>query len=44
MDNIGIMLVMVIPGWGEVDPYLAGRACMIQAKYDSALILSETGQ
>lgn len=32
------MLVMVIPGWGEVDPYLAGRACMIQAKYDSALI------
>ncbi len=33
-----IMLVMVIPGWGEVDPYLAGRACMIQEKYDSALI------
>jgi tetratricopeptide (TPR) repeat protein len=33
-----IMLVLVIPGWGEVDPYLAGRACMVQEHYDSALI------
>jgi len=33
-----IMLLMVIPGWGEVDPYLAGRACMIEEHYDSALV------
>ena len=33
-----MMLVMVIPGRGEVNPYLAGRACMMQEMYDSALI------
>ena len=33
-----VMLLMHIPGWGEVDPFLAGRACMIQERYDSALI------
>lgn len=33
-----LMLLLVIPGWGEVDPYLAGRAYMIQEKYDSALV------
>lgn len=33
-----IMLLMHIPGWGEVDPFLAGRAFMIQEKYDSALV------
>jgi tetratricopeptide (TPR) repeat protein len=33
-----IMLIMAIPGRGEVDPYLAGRSCMIQEKYDLALL------
>ncbi|MCP4313073.1 MAG: tetratricopeptide repeat protein [Bacteroidetes bacterium] len=35
---MAIMAVLAIPGRGEVDPYLAGRACMIQKKYDSALV------
>lgn len=33
-----IMFVSALPGRAEVDPYLAGRACMIQDKYDSALV------
>ncbi|MFO7671313.1 MAG: tetratricopeptide repeat protein, partial [Bacteroidales bacterium] len=33
-----IMLIMALPGRGEVDPYLAGRSCMIQEKYDLALV------
>ncbi len=33
-----VLLVLVIPGRAEVDPYLAGRAFMVQARYDSALI------
>lgn len=32
------MAASVIPGKAGVDPYLAGRACMMQEKYDSALI------
>ena len=35
---LAIMIVTAVPGRGEVDPYLAGRACMIQKKYDSALV------
>lgn len=33
-----IMFVSAVPGHGEVNLYLAGRACMIQEKYDSALV------
>ncbi len=33
-----IMLIAAVPGRAEVDPYLAGRAFMIQKKYDAALI------
>lgn len=36
--TLAIMLITAVPGRAEVDPYLAGRAFMIQEKYDSALI------
>lgn len=32
------LLLLHLQGWGQVDPFLAGRACMIQEKYDSALV------
>jgi len=33
-----MLFVSSVPGRGQVDPYLAGRACIIQNKYDSALV------
>lgn len=35
---LAIMLATAIPGQSQADPYLAGRALMIQGKYDSALV------
>lgn len=32
------LVLLALQGWGQVDPYLAGRACMMQEKYDSALV------
>ena len=35
---LAIMIATAIPGQAQLDPYLAGRALMIQGKYDSALV------
>ena len=32
-----LFLALVIPGKGQADPYLLGRACMIRQQYDSAV-------
>jgi tetratricopeptide (TPR) repeat protein len=32
------MTAFALQGWGQADPYLAGRACMIQEHFDSALV------
>jgi tetratricopeptide (TPR) repeat protein len=33
-----LMAIPMLPGLGQADPYLAGRACMDQGNYQSALI------
>ena len=35
---LATLLIVSVLGFGQVDPYLAGRACMSQAMYDSAVI------
>ena len=34
---LALFAAAVPKGWGQVDPYLAGRACMVQGHFDSAV-------
>ncbi len=36
---LGLMAFSALRGSGQVDPYLAGRACMVQGYFDSAVVL-----